>query len=153
MSIFYLHFYIFLSPIKKTSPSINFFLKLGGGGVLGFSLLCLKKLSPPSKNIIFQNLGGEGRGGVEFSLQCVKILSPPKNWEGIWRERIRQSSCLDTGRAKDLFHFFIIAFSYFHSLCIHVSSGCSGAFLLISRGPIWAPFPIENSHLFSQYHV
>ena len=29
----------------------------------------------------------------------------------------------------------------------------SGDFLPISRGRISAPFPIENSHLFSQYHV
>ena len=29
----------------------------------------------------------------------------------------------------------------------------SGAFLPISRGRISAQFPIENSHLFTQYHV
>ena len=30
---------------------------------------------------------------------------------------------------------------------------CTGDFLPISRGLISAPFPIENSHLFPQYHV
>ena len=29
----------------------------------------------------------------------------------------------------------------------------TGDFLLISRDQISAPFPIENSHIFSQYHV
>ena len=29
----------------------------------------------------------------------------------------------------------------------------TGEFLPISRGQISAPFPIENSHIFSQYHV
>ena len=43
-----------------------------------------------------------------------------------------------------------------HSLNKHawLSTGDrSGDFLPISRGQISAPFPIKNSHLFSQYHV
>ena len=38
----------------------------------------------------------------------------------------------------------------FHSV---VSIFNTGPFLPISRGRISAPFPIKNSHLFSEYHV
>ena len=34
---------------------------------------------------------------------------------------------------------------------VYIQNSCD--FLPFSRGPISAPFPIENSHLFSQYHV
>ena len=37
----------------------------------------------------------------------------------------------------------------FFTCCV----GWTGPFLPISRGQISAPFPIKNSHLFSQYHV
>ena len=39
------------------------------------------------------------------------------------------------------------------SSAVGVQGIYSGDFLLISRDRISAPFPIENSHLFSQYHV
>ena len=58
--------------------------------------------------------------------QMLWVLKRTKNWEGIGRENPPiLLPRIGTGRAYDLFHFFIIAFSYFHSLWIHVSSRCS----------------------------
>ena len=62
----------------------------------------------------------------------------------------RQTTCLF------IWHQLLVA-------CLHISDTCHvarkpanvlpGPFLPISRGRISAPFPIKNSHLFSQYHV
>ena len=38
-------------------------------------------------------------------------------------------------------------------ISMDITLGAQGDFLPISRGRISAPFPIKNSHLFSQYHV
>ena len=66
-----------------------------------------------------------------------------------------KSKCYGVSSLQRLKHWQLCLILPFiiHSWLIINQIRLSGPFLPISRGRISAPFPIKNSHFFSQYHV
>ena len=110
------------------------------------------------QKFIWREKGSNLHGILWLCLSDNTVVSWPCRWPpfsagpGIWPLQGRPVFSLLLPSAPSI--YVLLVFSVFDpGKKYNISTLITGDFLPFSSGRISAPFPIENSHLFSKYHV